>query len=252
MANQNYRQSQNTNARNTVRPANSARSLTPVRQDFVIHPRLEIESVDFNKEEAVSTRKDFQPKAEEITVKTKREKRIKQTVIGALVILFSIAMMMPYVLSALRVDASALPVKLIPSEHNVLLNIKYAIQTSVSSGWTGDVAKSVWVQTIPSLILAFGILFVIFNAIKALIAMIAGKKQRKYFGNALVNLLCVAVLFIISLVGAPTMGVSKLDFMNDVIYGYATCEVLWIFAISLLYAIVSGILTLASRDRRGY
>ena len=59
-------------------------------------------------------------------------------------------------------------------------------------------------------------------------------------------------LFVASLVGAPSIGVDKIDFMADFIHGFKTSELFTLLTFAAGYVIVCKLIALINRDKCGY
>lgn len=229
-------------------PVENAHVLNPIRQEYVIHPSMSFE----DEEKSSSTAKDFQPKKEDMNTKTKRKKRAKNLVTGIVMFLLSLVILLPYILGVVDAQVQKLPFKFVPEQFDAIGNLISAFKTTASLGWKGEEVNAIWVNAVPSLVLVLGILFVLFNVIKSMFAMFAGVKPVKYAANSFVYLVCVLVIFIMALVGVPVMGIDKIDFVQDFIYGYKTSELFSLVVFAVGYFVISGIISLINREKKGY
>ena len=102
------------------------------------------------------------------------------------------------------------------------------------------------------MILTIGILAVLINAIKSLFALFGAIKPAKYGWGAFVNLVCVLAIFVAALVGAPAIGIDKIDFMADFIHGFKASELFTLMTFGAGYTIICALLALVNRDKFGY
>lgn len=233
---------------------NSAYHVMPtVMQEFVIEPTLVNKELTIGQkaEPAPSTSDDLQPKKEEQSKKWKRGKRTRNVLSGMLALIASLVVLLPYVLGFLGRNLS-LPIKFVPTTFNALSYIAYCVQMTIEMGYGAEGLGACWVMAVPHLILTIGILAVLFNVIKSLFAIVLMKKQVKFTAGAIVNLLCVVAVLIASLVGAPSIGVEKIDFVQDIVLGYATSELFTLLALGVVYFIVCAICARINRDNCGY
>lgn len=236
-------------------------SMPSVKQEFVISPSLKI---DTPTEEApaaatVSTANDFQPKKKDVSKKWKRRRRSKNLALGIVMLLLSAAVLLQYILGA--VDAAldvgivnklnSWHVILIPVHLGALDNIVDTVRLCINNGW-GNVAKDALVACVPSFMLAVGLVAVFINLIKALTGLFGAVKPRRYFPAALVYLIMALAVLIIYLIGAPALGVEKIDFVKDVIKGYQTSELFGILVFALGYFVISVVCTWISSEKYGY
>lgn len=224
-----------------------------VMQEFVITPRIEVEEPDRGEQtRETTTANDFQPRKEDISKKWKRRKRTKNMIIGAIMLIVTLLVVLPYVLGAVGVWLEDFPFRYVPKQFGAIHNIVEAFKFTASNGWKGAEVNSVWVATVPDLILLVGIICLAVNLIKSLIAVIATYKPIKFTVGATVYLFTVLAVFIASLVGAETIGIEKIDFMRDFINGYKTSELFSLIVFAVGYFAVSMVCTLVDADKYGY
>lgn len=224
-----------------------------VMQEFVIEPRLVTNepTVDGEATRAQSTVNDFQPKKEDANKKWKRGKRAKNMISGVIAFLVSLVVLLPYVLTSVKAEAE-LPFVLIADRFDVVGHFIEAFELTAELGWKGSEAGAVWIGMVPDIILAIGILFILINVIKSVFAIFGATKPIKYTVGAVVNLLCVLAIFIAALVGADTVGIEKIDFMQDFIHGYQTSYLFTLLVFGAGYVLVCGLCALINRDKNGY
>lgn len=204
-----------------------------------------------NSEAKDSTLDDYQPKKEDMAKKWKRKKRALNSIGGIIALVASLVVLMPYVFGFFGTEAS-LPIVVSFDTFNSIRALWDGVPKVISLGIFTPESNGILVTLVPHAILAIGILAVAINVIKSIFALLFVKKPVKYTKCAIVNLLCVLAVFIASLVGAPLIGINKIDFMADVINGYASSEYFTLLAFAIGYLLVSAICTLINRDKYGY
>lgn len=224
-----------------------------VMQEFVIEPHLVTKEAQQDGESvrAQSTANDFQPKKEDANKKWKRGKRAKNMTAGIIAFLASVAVLLPYILSAVKADAK-LPFVLVSDKFNIVGHFIDAFKKAAELGWKGKEVGSIWIGMIPDIVVTIGILSVLINVIKSVFAIFGAVKPIKYNIGATVNLVCVLVIFITALVGANGLGIEKIDFMQDFIHGYRTSYLFTMLVFGAGYVLVCGICSLINRDKYGY
>lgn len=234
----------------------SSVNMPSVTQQFVITPELHIDApTDEAQKVSVSTANDFQPKKKDVSKKWKRRRRSKNVALGVIMFLLSSVILLQYILGAIDGVASKVNIVhfvLVPDELGALNNIVNTIRVSINSGWTSEAAKTAWICCVPDLMLAVGLLGVFANFIRALTGMFGAVKPRKYLLSALIYLLMAVAVLIIYLVGAPALGVEKVDFVADVIKGYKTSEIFSILVFALGYFAVSVVCSWIASEKYGY
>ena len=233
---------------------NSAYHVMPtVVQEYVIEPQIVTNEPagDGDSVAEHSTKDDFQPKKEDANKKWKRGKRAKNMITGSIVFLVSLVVLLPYVLSAAKVNIDASFV-LASDKMNVIGHFVGAFETSAELGWQGEAVSLIWKGMIPDIILTIGILAVLFGVIKSIFAIFGAVKQIHYIIESIVYLLCVLCIFIAALVGAETIGIEKIDFVNDFIKGYKTCYLFTMLVFGAGYVLVSALCCVINRDKYGY
>lgn len=233
---------------------NSAYHVMPtVVQEYVIEPQI-VTNEPANDGDSVaehSTKDDFQPKKEDANKKWKRGKRAKNMITGSILFLASLVVLLPYVLSAARANINV-SVALVSDNMNVIGHFVGAFETTAELGWKGAAVSAIWKNMIPDIILTIGILAVLFNIIKSLFAIFGAVKQIHYIIGSTVYFLCVMCIFIASLVGAETIGIAKVNFVEDFIKGYKTCYLFTMLVFGAGYVLVSAVCCAINRDKYGY
>ncbi len=219
---------------------------------MVIVPRLQIEEPVEDKVPEASTADDYQPKVRDVNKRWKRARRWRNRLTGALMLLVTVAVALPYVLAAAGVDGSKLLFGYIPEQFDAVGNIIYAVKTSISLDWTGDAVARLWIQCVPSLILATGILGIAINLIKSLLGVFGVIKPKKYIAGAVWYLIAVIVILVLSLLGSETLGVERIDFVADFIYGYKSSELFSLIVFAAGNAAAAVLAEKINPERTGY
>lgn len=232
--------------------------MPPIMQPYVIEPTFVNQPTAPQKvanavsnEAKDSTEDDYQPKREDQTKKWKRKRRALNAVSGIIALVASVIVLLPYVLGYLGSDVS-LPITMSFSTFNSIGALVQGIPQVISLGIFTAESNGVLVTLVPHIILAIGILAVAINVIKSVFALLFMKKPVEYRKGTRVNLVCVLAILVASLVGAPAIGIKQIDFMADVVNGYASSELFTLLAFAIAYSLVSVICTLINRDKRGY
>ena len=82
---------------------NSVKQLPAVRQDFVLHPSLEIDSQDPESLVEPSTAKDYQPKIKDVSKRWKRTKRTKNFFSGLIMLLATAVTLLPFIFAYFQI-----------------------------------------------------------------------------------------------------------------------------------------------------
>lgn len=237
---------------------NSGYRMPPIMQEYVIEPKFIFSDTPTQMANGANknarqntTRSDYQPAKEDKTNKWKRQRRALNIVTGALALIASLIVLLPYVLGFFGTSATR-PIVLSFSTFNSIRALWDGVPKVFSLGLLTPESNTVLVSLVSHVILAIGILAVAINTIKSICALLFVKKPVKYLKGACVNLICALIILIISLVGAPYIDVVKVDFMTDIIKGYASSELFTLLAFALAYTIVCIICSLINRDKYGY
>ena len=224
-----------------------------VRQEFVITPRLEYESTAEQAGcDAASTASDYQPAAPDAGRRWKRKVRTRNLVSSLIMLVGCAAVFLPYVFAAVGFSADTIPFRFVPEQFDVIGGWIDAFRTTVSLGWKGEEVNAVWINMVPEMLLTVGLLAVVINLLKAVTGLFGAIRPRRYTACAVVYLLSVIALFIAALVGADTVGLGQIDFMNDFIYGWQTSEFFTLFATALLNIVLAVICSFITPLRTGY
>ncbi|MBR4801107.1 MAG: hypothetical protein IK048_05530 [Clostridia bacterium] len=225
--------------------------LPSIRQEFVLEPSLQIDEPKDELSHEVSTADDFQPKVKDKSKKWKRQKRGKNIVFGAIMLVFSVIVVLPYILAVAGQNVN-LPIKYVPQELNAIGNLIEAFKASAGYGWQGAELKTIWLQTVPSLVLVFGLVFLLFNVIKSFAALLGAVRPVKYATNAVIYLVCVLTVFVFYLIGVNMFAIEQINIMDDFLLAYSTSELFALVVLAVANLIVSALCTLLNKDKLGY
>ncbi len=230
----------------------SVNVMPAVRQDYIIEPQLVVDEPSDDLKRSFSTEKDFQPKKKDISKRWKRSKRSRNLVVGIVMFIVSCLVLLPYILGAAHVFLDNFIFRYVPRQFGALNNLVEAFKATVKLGWKGEEVNAIWISMVPSLILIVGIIALVVNFIKSVMGMFGAIKPKKYMIGAIIYLFAVLAVFIMTLVGAPAVGVEKIDFVRDFIKGYKTSELFGLLIPALGYFTVACICTFIHKEKYGY
>lgn len=230
----------------------SVHVLPAVYQEYVISPTLEIDERGFDKTPEPSTETDLQPKKQDVSKRWKRGRRARNFIAGFIMFIMGALVLLPYILGAVGEALDFLPFKYTLSEFGAIGNVIEAFRLTSELGWAGEPVNEIWIFAVPDLILILGLLFVLINLVKSIAGMCGSVKPKKYALNAVLYLLCVLAVFVASLVGAEAIGVGRIDFMSDFIYGFKTSELFTLLVFAAGNVIAAGACSLINPVRTGY
>ena len=170
---------------------------------------------------------------------------------GAIALIASAGVLLPYILGAIGTSANA-PFTLVPDQFNIVANLISAFKRTAELGWSGSEVGAIWTSTVPTLILTIGVLCVLINVVKSVFAIFCAIKPVRFTTCAIVNLLCVVAVFIAALAGANAIGIAQIDFMKDFIHGYATSEYFTLLVFGAAYLLLCMVSAIVNRDKCGY
>ncbi len=208
---------------------------------------------DTNLDREESTSKDYQPKAKDISKTDKTSMRLKNIIVGTLMLLCSVAVLLPYIFGSANYSVN-LGFQFSLGNHNVFLTLFEAVKDSIdlANAGAGGLIGEVWLSAVPSIILLIGLIAVAKNVLSALAAVIFSREPKSYAGGALFYLFVTLVLLAINLVGLESIGVAKIDFVSDIINNFRTSELFTICVFALGYALLSAIITKINPKNYGY
>jgi hypothetical protein len=228
------------------------RILPSVRQEFVLTPVLQVDEPKDERAPEPSTTADFQPKVKDVDKTWKKTLRGKNAAAGVLMFLLSAAVALPFILGAFGVALDNVPFRFSFAKYNVFGAVAQAFVISSQNGWSGGVVSSAWLGCVPDIILLAGIIGLIANLIKALVAVFGAVKPLKYTASAAVFFIASLTVLIMAVVGADALGMAKTDIVNDVFKGYAASEEFTLIVISLAYFLLTLAVSAINPVRRGY
>ncbi len=230
---------------------NSANQLPALRQDFVLRPSLQIDSHgDPNALAEPSTVKDYQPKIKDVSKRLKRRKHAKNFFSGLIMLLATAVAILPYLFAMFQVKVDFIPIAYVPDRYNIISNIIWAIQGEPGTVWEAGFAVN-WKTIIPDMILAVGVLFLVFNLLKALVSMFT-LKVRGFTFCSFAYLVTILGVLLLNVLGTGFLGIEKIDFMEDVIYGWQTNELVALFISGMVGLIASLLVKLINSEKYGY
>lgn len=230
---------------------NSVKQLPAVRQDFVLHPSLEIDSQDPESLVEPSTAKDYQPKIKDVSKRWKRTKRTKNFFSGLIMLLATAVTLLPFIFAYFQIKVDFLPIAYVPEKYNVISNIIWAIQGEAGTVWEAGFQEN-WKLVIPDFILAVGIIFALFNLVKALICMCGTIKVRRFTFCSLMFIGTVLIVLVMNVIGFGSLGIEKMDFMKDFIKGWQTNELVALLMAGAVGFIGSLLVKLINSEKYGY
>ena len=196
-----------------------------------------------------STVDDFQPKKRDVSRRQTKAKRQKNIICGVFMLIFTAAMFLPYIFGACHFYITK-PIILSFSKFNVFVNTINLIKECI--GADKETIISNVLHLIPNGILIFGLIALVWNVIKSLVGIFGARRPMKYVLSAIIYFLSTITIFIMALVGVGRVGIEKIDFMNDFIKGYATCEYVTLLGLAVVYLIIAIIIKIANPERSGY
>ncbi len=223
-----------------------------VRQEFVLEPRLDVAESRKKKDITPYSQKDFQPLEIDKRRPWKRKMRLKNFVAGFLMFIIGAITILPYILGIFNKSLDFLPFAYTAQKFNVIAKLVQAVQTTIAFGGVGADVNAAWIACVPSLILTVGIIALIVNLIKSFVGMCGVIKPKRYYLGAIVYLFSVLAIFIASLIGASTIGIEKIDFMADFVYGWQSSEIttmVFLAVVNLLFSVLASII---SPKKAGY
>ena len=230
----------------------SVKQLPPVRQDFVLCPSLEADGLRESLVEP-STAKDFQPKIKDVSRGWKRNRRLKNFFAGLLMLLVTLATLLPFVLSILQEFGAndTLKFMFVPDDRNTVMNIYWAFDGEFGTIWE-DGQKVNMLMVIPDFIIAVGILALLCNLVKSIISMCGAIKVRRFTLCAFIYVITLLLVLVLHLIGFEKAGFVKWDFMEDVIHGWQSNEIVGLLITGVVGLICSLFAKLISYEKYGY
>ena len=232
--------------------SNSVKQLPPVRQDFVLCPSLEADGAKENLVEP-STAKDFQPKIKDVSRGWKRNKRLKNFFAGLLMLLATVATLLPFILSICQEFGAndTLKFMFVPDDRNTVMNIYWAFESEMGTIWEGGREVNMW-MIVPDFIIAVGILALLCNFVKSIISMCGAIKVRRFTLCAFIYVVTLLIVLVFHLIGWEKAGFTKWDFLEDVIHGWQSNEIVGLLITGGIGLVLSFVAKLISYEKYGY
>ena len=232
--------------------SNSVKQLPPVRQDFVLCPSLENEGGHHELVEP-STAKDFQPKIKDVSKRWKRNKRLKNFFAGLIMLLATLATLLPFILSILQEFGAndTLKFMFVPDDRNTVMNIYWAFDAESGTIWQGGMEENLK-MIVPDFIIAVGILALLCNLVKSIVSMCGAIKARRFTLCAMIYVISLLVVLAFHLIGWEAVGFTKWDFMEDVIHGWQSNEIVGLLITGAVGLVISLLVKIISYEKYGY
>lgn len=198
---------------------------------------------------AESTVDDFQPKKRDVSKRATRTKRTKNIICGVFMLLFTAVVVLPYIFGVINLKITN-PIVLSFTQYDVFGNLISLIKGCI--GAEKSVIISNVLHMIPFAILLIGLFALTCNVIKSLIGIFGAKRPMRYALSALVYLISTIIIFIMALIGVEAIGIEKIDFMQDFVFGFRSSEYVTMLGLAFVYFIIAGIIKLANPEKSGY
>ena len=231
----------------------AVKQLPPVRQDFVSVPSLEAEGGSGERLAEPSTARDYQPKIKDVSKGWKSKRRWKNFFAGLLMLLATVATLLPFILSIFQEFGAneTLKFMFVPDDRNSIMNIYWAFRSESGTIWQDGIEVNIW-QVVPDFIIVVGIIFLLCNLVKSVIAMCGAIKVRRFTLCALIYVITLLVVLVFHLIGFESMGFEKWNFMEDVIRGWQSNEIVGLLITGTVGLVVSLFVKIISYEKYGY
>ena len=196
-----------------------------------------------------STVDDFQPKKRDVSKRATRTKRTKNIICGIFMLLFTAAAVLPYIFGVCNLKITN-PIILSFTKFDIFGHLISLIKGCIGADKSTLISNLL--HMVPYAILLVGLLGLAANVIKALIGIFGAKRPMKYALSALIYLISTIIIFIMALVGVGRVGIEKIDFMKDFVYGYSSSEYVTMLGIAIIYFIIAVIIKIANPEKSGY
>jgi len=179
----------------------------------------------------------------ELPKEEKKSRRIKNLIAGFVMLLISATMFLPFIFSLDSISGSladlfaAMPALDFSGPLNALQNV-IVFATNISE------IGNIWMSSIHAIVIALGLLFVVFNVIKALIGILVGVKGRKYIINALVTAAFFAIIIVLQIIGVDAIGLNKINFLSDIVFNWKYSQSFVLIMLAVLNIIAACICAL--------
>lgn len=180
-------------------------------------------------------------KGKPTTVNPERKaSRTKNLIVGFIMLLISIIVLLPFIFSLDAVAGklvnvfASLPCLNFQGSMNAIQNLIVFFSNK------GDMA-TIWKSTVPSFLLGLGLLFVVLNILKAFVGILGGVKGRKYVISSLITLGAIAVVIVLQIIGVESIGLPKVDFVQEVVFGWKYSQSFVLIAVGIINALAAVI-----------
>lgn len=162
----------------------------------------------------------------------RKSARIKNIVAGSVMLLVSVVILLPFIFALDGISAKMVDLYALMPALDFTGNLN-AVQNTIILFTNIKEIATIWKSSTPGVLLALGLLFVVFNIIKAFVGLIGGVKGRKYIINALVTTGFFGIVIVLQLFGIDMVGLPKINFVADVIFNwkYSPNFILMLFAL---------------------
>ncbi|HKL94263.1 MAG TPA: hypothetical protein VJZ69_03170, partial [Clostridia bacterium] len=168
----------------------------------------------------------------------KKASRTKNLIAGIIMLLISVVVILPFIFSLDALAGSMVNLFAALPGLNFQGSLN-AIQNLVMFFGNPSVMATIWKSTVPSFLIGIGLIFIAFNILKALVGIFGGVKGRKYVINSLITIGAFAIVIVLELIGIDSIGLPKIDFMQEVIFGWKYSQSFVLIATGLLNLIAS-------------
>ncbi|MDD4839559.1 MAG: hypothetical protein PHE93_02665 [Clostridia bacterium] len=170
----------------------------------------------------------------------KKSKRIKNLIAGIVMLIASVIVLLPFIFSLDSIAGSMVNLYAFMPGLNLQGSLN-AIQNTITFFSNTAAMASIWRSTMPSLLIAIGLLFVVFNIVKAFVGIFGGVKGRKYIVNSLLTIGFCATVVLLQLIGVDAIGLPKIDFVQEVVFGWKYSQTFVILAVALVNVVAACI-----------
>lgn len=237
--------------------------LAPIVQPMTINATINTTSVANNSTQASQYGGDAQNANysgnKPIATRSERKsKRLKNLIAGFVMLLLSVIVILPFIFSMDIVSGSMVNLYSVMPGLNFDGNINInAIQNLIVFFTNKAEMANIWKSTVPSFVIGFGLVGVALNILKAIIGIIAGVKGRKYIVSSAVTLGFFVLILVMQLIGIDQIGLSKIDFMQEVVFGWKYSQTFVLLVLGLMNFLAACICAIfvpkepaRERDRR--
>lgn len=162
----------------------------------------------------------------------RKKKRKKNLAAGIIMLISSLVVLLPFVFAVNAIRGS------FTAFYNIFGGLSFFGSLDVFDNLVlffanTSQASMIWKSTIPSFIIAIGLLFVVLNMVVALIGIFGGVKGRKYVVSSLITFFMFLLIAILSLIGVDAIGLAKVGF-QDVIANWKQSQLVALLILGLI------------------